>query len=268
MKVVTVGSFKGGTGKTTLCAALGTAFAVRGLKTRIIELDTTTKPLARFQAAREFADLTYADVKDVLGSGGTPDVQDWQILLRTEAENAARKGWDMLVIDTGSVWRPEVIAAHLCADLVITTVTESPIDLYQLMPTNGPSMQATRPYEQLINLVHRHAEKLHKPEFKWMMCLNRRSHLRTRIGDSVRDRLKQFSDTASVSLLDGLVDRVGYRNMMETGITPMDDIAGEPVQRSLMAARTETNRIASRVISSLGVSAKEGMQLSPLVAAE
>lgn len=268
MKVVTVGSFKGGTGKTTLCAALGTAFAVRGLKTRIIELDTTTKPLARFQASREFADLACPDVKDILGSGGTPDVQDWQIMIRTEAENASRKGWDILLIDTGSVWRPEVIAAHLCADLVITTVTESPIDLYQIMPTSGPSMQATRPYEQLINLVHRHAEKLNRRDFEWMMCLNRRSHLRTRIGDTVRDRLKQFADTTSVKLLDGLVDRVGYRNMMETGITPMDDIAGEPIQNSLLAARTETNRVASRVLDVLGMTVRDRASRPELVAAE
>ena len=65
--------------------------------------------------------------------------------------------------------------------------------------------------------------------------------------------LQKFSKEANIRLVEGLVDRVGYRNMMDTGVTPMDDIAGEPVQRSLLAARTEANRLAARVITRLGL---------------
>lgn len=252
MKIVTIGSFKGGTGKTTLSAVLGTALTLRGLKVRIIELETSTKPLARFEVCREFADLDRPDVVDVLVSGGQPNVQDWQMRFREAKSDAEREGYDILIIDTVSVWKPEVIAAHLMADLVITTVTESPIDLYQIMPSKGPNMQAVRPYAQLIDLVRRHAEKTNKTNFDWFLCLNRKSHLITRVGENVRDRLEEFCEEASIRLVEGLVDRVGYRNMMETGVTPMDDIAGQPVQRSLMAARTEANRLASRVVTRLG----------------
>ena len=256
MKIVTVGSFKGGTGKTTISAVLGTSFALRGFKTRIIELESSTKPLARFQAAREFADLEGPQVIEMHNmSGGHPDIQDWQMAFREKRDLAARDGVDVLIIDTVSVWKPEVIAAHLMADLVITTLTESPIDLYQIMPTDGPSMQAVRPYAQLIDLVRRHAEKAQKEDFDWFMCLNRKSHLRTRIGESVRSRLDQFSFDASISMEEGLVDRVGYRNMMETGITPMDDIAGQPVARSQLAARTEVNSLTSRIVTRLGLRA-------------
>jgi len=253
MKIVTIGSFKGGTGKTTLSAVLGTALAIRGFKTQIIELETSTKPLARFGVCREFADLERPKILDSICYGGQPDVQDWQVTYRQAKYDAKREGADVLLIDTTSVWRPEVIAAHLAADLVITTVTESPIDLYQICPTDGPSMQAVRPYAQLIDLVRRHAEKDEKSDFDWFLCLNRKSHLRTRVGDNVRDRLQKFSKEANIRLVEGLVDRVGYRNMMDTGVTPMDDIAGEPVQRSLLAARTEANRLAARVITRLGL---------------
>ena len=51
------------------------------------------------------------------------------------------------------------------------------------------------------------------------------------------------------------MDRVGYRNMMETGITPMDDIAGQPVARSQLAARTEVNSLTSRIVTRLGLRA-------------
>ncbi len=253
MKIVTIGSFKGGTGKTTLCAVLATALTQRGLKTRVIELETSTKPLARFEAAREFADLNSPNVADLHVSGGHPDVQDWQMGFRNQAEEAARKGYDVLLIDTVSVWKPEVIAAHLVADLVITTVTESPVDLYQIMPTNGPSMQATRPYSQLIDRVRRHAQKRNKTDFGWFMCLNRKSHLITRVGESVREQLLDFCEESNIDLLEGLVDRVGYRIMMETGVTPVDDIAGEPIQRSFLAARTESRRLAAQVIRQLNL---------------
>lgn len=172
---------------------------------------------------------------------------------RNQAEEAARKGYDVLLIDTVSVWKPEVIAAHLVADLVITTVTESPVDLYQIMPTNGPSMQATRPYSQLIDLVRRHAQKRNKTDFGWFMCLNRKSHLITRVGESVREQLLDFCEESNIDLLEGLVDRVGYRIMMETGVTPVDDIAGEPIQRSFLAARTESRRLAAQVIRQLNL---------------
>lgn len=253
MKTVTIGSFKGGTGKTTLSAVLGTTFALRGVRTRIIELETATRPLSRFEVCRSFADLDTAEVDDAMLSGGAPDLKDWQNFFYQKARAAEKAGIDVLMFDTGSVWKPEVIAAHLAADLVITTVTESPIDLYQFMPGEGPNMQSVHPYAELISLVRRNAEKLNKQEFDWMLCINRRSHLRTRIGDSVHQRLSSFSRKANVTLIDGLVDRVSYRNMMETGVTPLDRISGEPVQKSLLAARTEANRLAGKILEKIGL---------------
>jgi chromosome partitioning protein len=255
MKIITIGSFKGGTGKTTLAAMLGTSFTLRGVKTRVLELDTTTKTLARFEACREFADIERASVEEARVSGGAPDLKDWQSNFNMLARTAESEGYEALIIDTGSVWKPEVIAAHLAADLVLTTVTESPIDLYQFMPGEGPTMQAVRPYSELISLVRRNAEKMNKPNFDWMLCINRRSHLRTRIGDSVYNRLSDFTRDADIGLIDGLVDRVGYRNMMETGITPLDDIAGTPVQKSLLAARTEINRLTGKLLAKLQIGA-------------
>lgn len=266
MKVVTIGSFKGGTGKTTLSAAIATAMSLKGFKVRLIELDIATKPLARFEAARHFADLPHARTGDLSITGGMPDAQDCQLRLRQEIDAAQRKGVDVMIIDTVSVWKPEVIAAHLVADLVITTVTESPIDLYQIMPTDGPRMQTGTPYSELIQLVRRHADKHNRAHFDWFMCLNRRSHLRTRIGDKVREHLQDFSDDAGVTVLEGLVDRVGYRNMMATGVTPLDDIAGEPLQKSLLAARTETNLIAGKIATALGIRPKAAIQKAPVEA--
>lgn len=253
MKTIAIGSFKGGTGKTTIAAILGTALALRGYNTRIIELETSTKPLARFEACRDFSELARAAVVDHRLTGGTPDVKDWQASFRQEASDAQRAGVDILIIDTGSVWRPEVIAAHLMADLIITTVTESPIDLYQFMPGEGPNMQSVHPYSELIGLVRRNAEKLQRTNFEWALCINRRSHLRTRVGDSVHTRLSKFARSANVSLIDGLVDRVAYRNMMETGFTPLDEVSGEPVKKSYLAARTEINRLTGWVLSRLGL---------------
>ncbi len=253
MKTITIGSFKGGTGKTTLSAILGTTFAVGGVRTRIIELESATKPLARFEVCREFADLDRADVRQMTLSGGTPDIRDWQGNFQRTVEDAEREGFELVIIDTGSVWKPDVIAAHLIADLVITTVTESPIDLYQFMPSDGPNMQAVHPYAELINLVRRNAEKLDRASFEWMLCINRRSHLRTRVGDSVHQKLCRFTRDAGVKLVDGLVDRVCYRNMMESGVTPLDDIAGQPTQKSLLSARTEAQRLAGRISATLDI---------------
>lgn len=251
MKVITVGSFKGGTGKTTLSAVLGTALSLRGIKTWIVELDPSTRPLARFEASRHFADLQRPEIRDLDMSGGAPDVVDWKMAIRNEKKEAQRLGAEIIIIDTTSVWKPEVIAAHLSADLIITTVTESPIDLYQLMPGDGPNMQTVRPYAQLIDLVQRHAAKTEKTNLEWMMCLNRRSHLYTKVGERVREQLQTFAEDSGISILEGLVDRVGYRNMMATGVTPLDETPGEPTQKSLIAARHEANQLTCRVLSAL-----------------
>ena len=251
MKTITIGSFKGGTGKTTLASVLGTSFALKGFKVRIIELDIFTKVISRFEAARDFADLTRADTKELSLAGGNPDVRDWQAAFRNEIYDATSENYDIVIIDTGSVWKPEVIAAHLVADLVISTVTESPIDLYQFMPSEGPNLQAKHPYIELIELVRRHANQRNDLPFEWMMCINRRSHLITRVGNNVRLRLAEFCQKANIGLIEGLVDRVGYRNMMETGVTAFDDIAGQPLQRSQLAARTEVQNISLAVLEKL-----------------
>ncbi len=255
MKTVTIGSFKGGTGKTTLAAILSVQLALSGYRVKVLEFDRATRPLARFLAAREFADLPAPTVLDLNMTGGTPDVSDWQTSIRTEARYAAQDGCDVLLIDTASLWRPEVIAAHLQADTILTTITESPIDLYQLMPGDGPQLQAVRPYMELVELVRRHGLSRMEEPVGWNLCLNRRSHLATRVGTDVRDKLVDFSHVCGMSVVHGLIDRVAYRNMMATGITPLDTIAGEPLPNSMLAARTEVKRLAHEVMASVGAMA-------------
>ena len=235
MQVITVGGFKGGTGKSTLSALLCTALELAGKKTCFLDLDRPNAVLTRFHRARSQSNL--ATSKRVrpgpfFRQEDRPSRAKW---LKSTIQEKRAEGFDYLIIDAVSRWCQEVVIAHIVADKVVTTINESPVDLYQLLP--GPHADAgdRQPYIELAEQIRSSA----RAGQTWHLAINRRSPLPTRIGKEVEDHLKALDGKTVIHRLPGLTDRVGYRSMMSEGRTFLDHGSNFRPMRSTVAAVRE-----------------------------
>ena len=145
-KVITVASGKGGTGKTTSCAAISSCLAVLGYKTLCIDFDAGLKNLDLSLCMTEF---TIKDYMDVL-SGHLPLMEACSespliahlffiaaptVLDRGKPDKArlttmfeeVRREFDFCLIDAPSGIGTGFSLAHTCADMsIIVTTGELP----------------------------------------------------------------------------------------------------------------------------------------------
>ena len=61
MQIITVGGFKGGTGKTTVAALLGVAAVHQGLRVAALDLDRNTRNMSSFVTRRRAGGLASPD---------------------------------------------------------------------------------------------------------------------------------------------------------------------------------------------------------------
>ena len=121
MKVIVVAASKGGTGKTTLTAALAVEATHQG-SVAVMDLDPQ-QSLARWHDIRR-ADDDLAD-PDLIEAGKRPDVA---------IARARKQNLDWLFIDTPGGSLSTMKAAIDQADLVLIPVRPSPLDVESMAP--------------------------------------------------------------------------------------------------------------------------------------
>ncbi len=155
--VITVAQRKGGAGKTTLACHLASAFRARGLSVFGLDLDPqrsfSTWARARGRAKPGEDKFSYAEAS---GFAAIP---------------AMRRGadFDLCIIDTPPNTESNVQRAIRAADLVLTPLQLSPLDLAASLPTAQAIGEAGRPFMFVIN----------------------RAPPRSRIADDIRAQIKK-----------------------------------------------------------------------------
>lgn len=137
--VITIAQRKGGAGKTTLACHLTAAFRGRGLSVFGLDLDEqrsfSTWARARRRAKPDEHDFAFDETS---GYGAIP---------------ALRRGrdCDVCIIDTPPNMQMTVQRAIRAADLVLTPVQLSPLDLAASIPTAKAVGEAGRPFVFVVN---------------------------------------------------------------------------------------------------------------------
>ncbi len=124
-KVLTIAQQKGGTGKTTVAAQLAVAWAGRGRKVALIDLDPQESLSAWFWLRREM----YGDEADNIVLHSASAGRTALLLARLKPDH------DIVIIDSPPHTRTEAQVAIAKADLVVTPVQLSPMDLWATKPT-------------------------------------------------------------------------------------------------------------------------------------
>ena len=232
--VIVCGNEKGGSGKSTLAVHLTTALLGMGCKVASIDLDARQLTMTRYLENRRRTALRVGP------SVGMPHhicmeaspLPDRAAAERHEREELSRAladlapAHDFVVIDTPGFDTNLSRAAHGSADTLLTPMNDSFIDydvLARIDPDDGsvctPSQYALRVREARRMRLSRAARML-----DWTIVRNRLSSIASNNERQVHERLRLLGMELGFRLVDGVTERVVFRDLFHLGLTVMDDV--------------------------------------------
>lgn len=269
--LIVFGNEKGGSGKST--AALQTAIALlyRGYRIGTIDLDARQGTMTRYLRNRYiFASRHEIDLPAPLHLPIDRSVAETTTAQRTEDMNFMAMAMDELggscdfiIIDTPGADTHLTRLAHGLADILITPMNDSMIDLDVLASIdpvtgqiNGPSFY-TRHVHDLLSAKARDLGRT----TDWIVMRNRLSTLDSISKRRIYDILTTLSTQNGFRLANGFGERLIYRDMFLQGLTISDMPRVRPQElltSSQQAAATETDALIDFINPSAYKKAKAG----------
>lgn len=243
-KIIVFGNEKGGTGKSTLAMHVAVALLTRGAKVGTIDLDAQGT-LSRYVANREaFAQRSGEAVARTLHKSilAAP-VQD-----ADEAELAKTLGnmaeCDAVVIDTPGSDSALSLAGHSYADIIVTPLNDSLIDLDVIATVDPVKKTIARPsrYAERVWKAKQLRARRDGRKVDWVVVRNRLGQLDARNKRLVGELIDALAKRIGFRVAQGIAERVIYREMFLDGLT-VEDLSnlksGGHLAMSHVAARAE-----------------------------
>jgi chromosome partitioning protein len=218
-RVIVVGNEKGGTGKSTVAMHLVVSLLKMG-----------ALPMSEHVAVPPTDD---------------PAADEARFLEALERMAAAH---EVVLIDTPGSNHPLSRLGHSYADLLVTPLNDSFIDLDVLGKVDSETMKVSRPshYSEMVWETRKlRAMRGEKAMVDWFVMRNRLSTLDARNKREMERLLAELSKRIGFRPVGGLCERVIYRELFLEGLTLLDMGEGSGVEMSLshVAARQELRRL-------------------------
>jgi chromosome partitioning protein len=232
-RVVVVGNEKGGSGKSTVAMHVAIALIKSGQPVATVDLDTRQRSLTRLVENRRawarhvgrdldipehfcFGKLDYPTaVEEAAGC---------KALEETVETLAGRYG--VVVIDTPGHDDYLTRVAHSLADTLITPLNDSFVDLDVLGTVHPETFRVTGTshYAQMVEEARGRRRLQYQGVTDWIVLRNRLSVLGSRNKRLVGEGLGELSHRLNFRCVDGLAERVIFREFYPRGLTAVDDI--------------------------------------------
>ncbi len=255
-RIVTIGNEKGGSGKSTTAMHLAIGLLRGGRSVASIDLDPRQQSLTRYVENRRAYAAAHGlvlpmpehETFDAAApcESGQPEVAG-EVRFEGVVERL-RGGHDVVVIDTPGADNAVNRMAHSLADVLVTPLNDSLIDLDVLarvdgarMKILGPSHYAEMIWEQKMKRAQRDGGSI-----DWIVMRNRLSSLDARNKREMARLLDELSERVGFRYIAGFGERVVYRELFLKGLTMMDlRETGDEKQFTLshLAARQEVRSL-------------------------
>lgn len=252
MTVIVLGNEKGGSGKTTVAMHVAIALLRMGFSVASIDLDTRQRSLTRYIENRRYTadDNGWAlalPSHRLLERSGNDNLfwaraEDEEAL--RDALNDVKERHDFVVIDCPGSDVPLARFAHGLADVLVTPINDSFIDLDLLVEMRPGTLEVMDlgVYMKMVWEQRQERRRDRRPGFDWLVLRNRLSGLADRNKRSLAEVLDKLAPLLGFRVAGGFGERVIYRQMFTSGLTVFD--VGQPgvdvaATRSHEAARAE-----------------------------
>lgn len=249
-RVIVFGNEKGGTGKSTLSMHVTVALLNRGLRVATFDLDARQGTFSRYIAnRRQFAERTGNPVPmpEHLALAPAPH-QVVEIALDDALAQVSH--CDVVVIDTPGYDSPLAQAGHTYADVLVTPINDSLIDLDVLALVDPQKQTIQRPshYSERVWKAKQARAKRDGGSMDWIVVRNRLGQLDARNKKLMAKLVADLAKRIGFRVADGIHERVIYRELFLDGLTAEDLatlISTREVAMSHVAARQEIRNLLS-----------------------
>ncbi len=247
--IIVLGNEKGGSGKTTTAMHLIFSLIYKNYTISTIDLDFRQLSLNRYLENRKlyyknlgkesFPIPSILDIpKNILESRDENEIEVYFDDLFEKIET------DFIIIDTPGTNNTLSCVAHSFADLIITPMNDSFIDLDLIAHISGNDLKSAKPsiyssmiWEQKIKRLKRDKKKI-----EWIIIRNRLSNLDSNNRRNIEKALAHLSKTLALKIGSGFSERIIYRELFPYGLTLLDVFENQSIIKittSHIAARQE-----------------------------
>ncbi|MDJ0947305.1 MAG: division plane positioning ATPase MipZ [Alphaproteobacteria bacterium] len=246
------GNEKGGTGKSTIAMHLIVGFLRKGHTVGSIDLDANQGTVTRYLLNRaDFAKTRglrlpmpehHAIKLSTLGNLEDAQSDERNRLQETLEYLSARHDYVLMDSQGSDTYLSRL--AHSHADTVITPLNDSFLDLDLLAEVRGEPPEVIGPsrYSEMVWAMKKIRAERDGGLIDWIVLRNRLTNLDARNKRAMADSLHQLAGRMGFRIVEGLGERVIYRELFLQGLTVLDlrdEGAKVPLRMSHLAARQE-----------------------------
>jgi chromosome partitioning protein len=258
-RVIVVGNEKGGSGKSTVAMHIAMALIKSGQSVATIDLDSRQRSFTHYiENRRAWAQHVGRDLEIPSHTCFDPQVdypteEDEAAACQalSEAVDVLAQKHSFIVIDTPGHDSDLTRRAHAMADTLITPLNDSFVDL-DVLGTVDPEtlgVTATSHYAEMVDEARRQRELVDDVAPDWIVLRNRLSSLGSRNKRLVGEGLQELSQRLNFRCIEGLAERVIFREFYPRGLTAVDDLdeitLGTRPTMSHVTARLEIENLLS-----------------------
>jgi chromosome partitioning protein len=232
--VIVLGNEKGGSGKSTTALHIAVALLKFGQRVATIDLDSRQKSLTHYVENRQaWARRTGVDLQipnhTCVTLGASMQIAENESAEASEfaaAVSALEQTHDFIVIDSPGTDNYLMRLAHSMADTLISPINDSFLDfdvLGSVDPTTY-SVVGVSHYASMVRAARRQRRQLDGVVADWVVVRNRLSMLGSRNKQLIAEVLDQLAIRLGFRAIDGLAERVVYRELFPRGLTALDDL--------------------------------------------
>jgi chromosome partitioning protein len=229
--VIVFGNEKGGTGKSTTAMHVIVGLMREGYRVGAIDLDARQGTLTRYfdnrriYATQQHLQLPHPLYSTIERSG----LRDLDAATEEERERldhaiAAMSNCDYIVLDTPGSDNPLSRMGHSHADILITPLNDSFVDLDLLGCVDPTTFKMLKPsrYSELVGEQNKRRKQNGEEPMDWIVIRNRLASLESRNKRNMDLAMSDLSSKLEMRLIPGFSERVIFRELFLKGLTLLD----------------------------------------------
>lgn len=258
-RVIVVGNEKGGSGKSTVAMHVAIALMKSNHRVATVDLDSRQKTFTHYIENRHAWGLDIGRnleiprhlyfVENMDHPTADDEAADGKAL--TDQVGALARSYSFIVIDTPGRNSYLGRLAHAMADILITPLNDSFVDLDVLGTVDRQTLgvTGTSHYSQMVEEAR--LQRYHRDGVlaDWIVLRNRLSMLGSRNTRCVGEGLRELSRRLNFHCVEGLAERVIFREFYPRGLTALDALdeitLGTRPTMSHVSARLEIETLLS-----------------------